>query len=153
MTRALCAAVAMSLFATSLFGQERDTSDLVRELIAAPPFQTKIDRIVFLSKHRALLPFTGSDLRPDQIEIIRSISVNEWSEARGEVVDLYVEAFAKTYSEDALKKLIAFYADEELQNALAMQASAETRATDTLISLTPLVEARIKSRMTKELSD
>ena len=153
MTRVLLAAIAISLSAISISAQERDTSVLARELIASPPFQTKIDRIVFLSKHRALLPFTGSVLRPDQIEIIRSISVNEWSKARSEVVDLYVEAFAKTYSEDALKKLIAFYADEELQIALAMEASAETRATEALMSLTPLVEARIKTRMTTELSD
>ena len=153
MTRAIRAAIVMSLFATNLLAQEDDRATLARELIAAPPFQTKIDRIVFLSKHQGLLPFTGSDLRPDQIEVIRSITVDEWSKARDEVVDLYVEAFAKTYSEDALKKLIAFYADEDLQIALAMETSAETLANDTLMSLTPLVDARIKTRMTTELTD
>lgn len=153
MTRATLAAIAISLSALGVSAQERETSDLARELIAAPPFQTQIDRMIFVAKHRALLPFTGSDLRPDQIEIIRSISVNEWSKARAEVVDIYVEAFAQTYSDEALKKLIAFYGDEELQTALAMQASAETRARETLSSLTPLVEARIKTRMTTELSD
>ncbi|MEO0767565.1 MAG: hypothetical protein AAFY75_16250 [Pseudomonadota bacterium] len=153
MTRVALAAMMLSLSAVNVGAQERATSDLARDLIAVRHFQTQIDRMIFVAKHRALLPFTGSDLRPDQIEIIRSISVNEWSKARAEVVDIYVEAFARTYSDDALKKLIAFYGDEELQTALAMQASAETRASETMMSLSPLVEARIKTRMTTELSD
>ena len=153
MTRAIRAAIVMNLLATGLSAQQQDTYELARELIEARHFQTKIDRLVFLSKHQALLPFTGSDLRPDQIEIIRSITVDEWSKARNEVVELYVEAFAQGYSEDALKKLIAFYSDVELQTALAMEASAETRVIEAHKSLSPRVEARIKTRMTTELSD
>ena len=109
--------------------------------------------MIFVSKQRAILPYTGSDLRPEQLEIIRSVSVAEWSAAREEVVAIYAEALAQTYSEDALRKLIAFYADVELQTALAMGASAETLAITAYSALTPEVEARIKTRLTTELEN
>lgn len=146
-------AVALSLAAFSASAQAQQKTELARELIEARPFQVWVDRMIFVSKQRALLPYTGSDLRPDQLEIIRGVSVGEWSNARDEVLTLYVEALAQSYSADALKKLIAFYADEELQTALAMGASAQSLATDAYIALTPEVEARIKTRLTTELED
>lgn len=146
-------ALTFSLCAAALAAQDSAKAELAAELVKAKPFQIWIDRVVFVSKQRALLPYTGTDLDPEQMEVVRSIFVQEWTNARSEIEAVYAEALSTTYSENTLQKLIDFYADVELQNALAMRASAETFAFEGFSEISPLVDARIKTRMTTELDD
>jgi len=146
-------ALTFSLCAAALAAQENAKTELATELVKAKPFQIWIDRVVFVSKQRALLPYTGTDLEPEQMEVVRSIFVQEWTNARSEIEAVYAKALSTTYSEDNLQKLIDFYTDVELQNALAMRASVETFAFEGFSEISPLVDARIKTRMTTELDD
>ena len=146
-------AIAFSVCAAALAAETPSKAELAAELVKAKPFQIWIDRVVFASKQRALLPYTGTDLEPEQMEVVRRIFVQEWSAARSEIEAVYADALSTTYSIDNMQRLIAFYADEDLQNALAMRASTDTRAFDGYSSISTMVEARIKTRMTTELDD